>query len=69
VNFKVKAIPKFESELKKLVKKYPSLKMEFFELFNSLKINPSQGTSLGNIATKYDFLLLPKEKVNPVEAG
>jgi len=47
MSFKVRTVPKFDSELKKLVKKYPSPKMEFFNLITSLKEDPSQGIPLG----------------------
>ena len=36
--------------------------MEFFELFNSLKINPSQGTSLGNNCYKIRLSIASKGK-------
>jgi len=36
MNFKIKSIPKFEKELKRLAKKYPSLKNEYLELLRSL---------------------------------
>jgi mRNA-degrading endonuclease RelE of RelBE toxin-antitoxin system len=48
MSYKVKTIPKFDKELKRLVKKYPSLKEEFIELASGLKENPTQGTPLGN---------------------
>lgn len=44
--FKVKAIPEFEKEVKKLLKKYPSLKDELIELIESLETNPNQGTQI-----------------------
>lgn len=47
MNYSVKTIPKFEKNLKKLAKKYPSLKTEYIQLINSLKENPEQGTVLG----------------------
>ncbi len=36
MTYQVKAIPEFEKELKKLLKKYPSLKDEFLNLVESL---------------------------------
>lgn len=48
MSYKVISIPKFERELKRLVKKYPSLKQEYMGLVSSLKENPAQGTQLGN---------------------
>lgn len=44
--YKVKSIPEFEKELKKLVKKYPSLKDEYFQLVQELKSSPKTGTPL-----------------------
>jgi len=48
MSYKVKTIPKFEKELKRLAKKYASLKNEYPALVQSLKQQPEQGTSLGN---------------------
>lgn len=62
MSFKVKTIPKFESELKRLAKKYPSLKSEFFELVQSLKINPTQGTALGQSCYKIRISIASKGK-------
>ncbi|TDE13862.1 type II toxin-antitoxin system RelE/ParE family toxin [Dyadobacter psychrotolerans] len=62
MSFNVKTIPKFDSELKKLVKKYPSLKIEFLELIISLKENPSQGISLGNNCFKIRLSIASKGK-------
>ncbi|MCE7073583.1 MULTISPECIES: type II toxin-antitoxin system RelE/ParE family toxin [Dyadobacter] len=62
MSFKVKTIPKFESELKRLAKKYPSLKSEFFELIQSLKLNPTQGTSLGRSCFKIRLSIASKGK-------
>ena len=36
MSFNVLAIPSFERQLKRLSKKYPSLKQEFFELIESV---------------------------------
>ena len=46
MTYKVKAIPEFEKELKKLLKKYPSLKDEFLTLVESLETNPNQGVQI-----------------------
>jgi mRNA-degrading endonuclease RelE of RelBE toxin-antitoxin system len=48
MSYRVKFIPKFEKELKRLAKKYPSLKADFSLLLATLKENPTQGTALGN---------------------
>lgn len=40
----------FEKKLKKLVKKYPQFKEDYFNLFKTLESNPYQGTPLkGNL--------------------
>ncbi|MCH7414130.1 hypothetical protein MM213_11575 [Belliella sp. R4-6] len=46
MSYKVKSIPEFEKELKKLVKKYPSLKDDFFQLVQDLKNKPDLGVPL-----------------------
>ena len=48
MSYKIISTPKFEKELKQLVKKYPSLKLEYIGLVKSLKEQPAQGISLGN---------------------
>jgi len=53
VKFEVLTIPRFNRDLKKLVKRYPSLKAEFIQLANSLATEPSQGTSLGNTVSAF----------------
>jgi mRNA-degrading endonuclease RelE of RelBE toxin-antitoxin system len=48
MNYKVLTIPPFDKQLKKLAKKYPSLKQEFASLISYLEKNPDQGISLGH---------------------
>ncbi len=48
MNYNILSIPPFDRQLKKLCKKYPSLKEECLYLINGLEIIPEQGTSLGN---------------------
>jgi mRNA-degrading endonuclease RelE of RelBE toxin-antitoxin system len=62
MNYNVKTIPKFEKDLKKLVKKYPSLKSEYIELVKSLKTLPVQGTPLGNNCYKIRLSIMSKGK-------
>jgi mRNA-degrading endonuclease RelE of RelBE toxin-antitoxin system len=62
MNYKVKIIPKFEKDLKKLVKKYPSLKMEYISLILSLQQNPKQGTLIGNNCYKLRLAIASKGK-------
>ncbi|GGH82105.1 mRNA-degrading endonuclease RelE of RelBE toxin-antitoxin system [Filimonas zeae] len=40
MNYSVETIPSFDKQLKKLVKKYPSLKQEFSALLDELEENP-----------------------------
>ena len=44
----VKTIPHFDREMKRLSKKYVSLKNEYKELIEELEKNPELGTHLGN---------------------
>ncbi len=62
MSYKVKTIPKFEKELKRLVKKYHSLKKEFITLVQSLKEEPHQGTALGNNCYKIRLSIASKQK-------
>ena len=62
MTYKVKFIPKFEKELKRLAKKFPSLKSDFLLLLQSLKENPSQGISLGNECYKIRMAIASKGK-------
>jgi len=62
MSYKVKFIPKFEKELKRLSKKHPSLKSDFSLLLKSLKEDPAQGTSLGNECFKIRLAITSKGK-------
>jgi len=62
MSYSVKAIPKFEKNLKKLVKKYPSLKAEYISLIQTLKENPEQGTALGKNCYKIRLAIASKGK-------
>jgi mRNA-degrading endonuclease RelE of RelBE toxin-antitoxin system len=62
MSYKVIAIPKFEKELKKLVKKYPSLKEEFIQLVSVLRLQPDSGTPLGNNCFKIRLSIASKGK-------
>ena len=44
------------------MKKYPSLKQELSELISSLKLNPEQGTPLGNNSFKIRLSISSKGK-------
>lgn len=62
MNFSVEATAHFAKQLKRLSKKFPSLKDEFKDLINSLKENPEQGTSLGNNCFKIRLAIRSKGK-------
>ncbi|MEO5570574.1 MAG: type II toxin-antitoxin system RelE/ParE family toxin [Bacteroidia bacterium] len=62
MSYKVKTIPRFEKELKRLVKKYPSLKKEYINLVMNLKEQPVHGTALGNNCYKIRLAIASKGK-------
>jgi mRNA-degrading endonuclease RelE of RelBE toxin-antitoxin system len=62
MSYSVKTIPNFDKALKRLAKKYPSLKTEFSDLLDSLEKNPEQGTSLGNHCFKIRMSIASKGK-------
>ena len=62
MSYNVLAIPPFDRQLKRLSKKYPSLKQAFFELIESLEKNPEQGTNLGNNCYKIRVSIESKGK-------
>jgi len=62
MSYKVKTIPTFEKELKRLAKKYHSLKKEYLELVQSLQKQPEQGSPLGNNCFKIRLAIASKGK-------
>jgi hypothetical protein len=62
MSYNIKAIPKFERELKRLARKYPSLKNEYVGLVQSLKQHPEQGDPLGNNCYKFRLAITSKGK-------
>lgn len=53
---------RFAKELKKLVKKYPSLKVEFAVLINEIADNPETGSFIGNNCYKIRLGIESKSK-------
>ena len=47
MSYNILVTAEFSKEIKKLSKKYPSLKEEYYALLHSLLITPAQGTALG----------------------
>lgn len=62
MSFEVKTISVFEKQFKRLIKKYPSLKSELFELIQLLKNSPTQGTPLGKNCFKIRIPIKSKGK-------
>jgi len=48
MSFNVKSISVFERQAKRLIKKFPSLKIEIHKLIKELKEEPEKGTSIGH---------------------
>ena len=53
---------KFEKEIKRLIKKFPSLKNEYANLIADLKTNPTRGTPLGDDCYKIRIAIASKNK-------
>jgi len=62
MSYKVLTIPPFDKQFKRLVKKYPSLKVEIADLIRDLKIEPDQGIALGNDCYKIRLAIASKGK-------
>lgn len=62
MTFKVKTLPEFDRELKKLLKKYPSLKLEIKELASSLSQKPNQGIQIFKNCYKIRLAIASKGK-------
>jgi mRNA-degrading endonuclease RelE of RelBE toxin-antitoxin system len=62
MNYKVETIAPFRKEVKKLIKKYPSLKDELAALGEELSVNPNAGLSLGNNCNKVRIAIKSKGK-------
>lgn len=62
MKFEVLSIAPFDRQLKKLSKKYPSLKSEIATLISSVEVNPQCGTSLGNNCYKIRIPVASKGK-------
>jgi len=59
---KILTIPPFDKQIKRLAKKYPSLKNEFAKLLESLEQNPEQGIHLGKNCYKIRISIASKSK-------
>lgn len=62
MSFNIFPTSKFSKELKRLIKKYPSLKSEFANLISLLPENPFTGASLGENCFKIRIAITSKNK-------
>src|SRR6185312_4194498 len=62
MSFNIIRLNSFEKELKKLAKKYPSLKQDYSDLLDELEINPKLGTPIGRNCYKIRLSITSKGK-------
>ena len=62
MSYSILTVPPFEKQLKKLYKKYPSIKGDLKKLAEELIENPTKGTSLGNNCYKIRIAIASKGK-------
>jgi mRNA-degrading endonuclease RelE of RelBE toxin-antitoxin system len=62
MSFSIISLPFFDKQLKRLIKKYPSLKAEFALLLHTLEKNPTEGTPIGNHCYKIRVSIASKGK-------
>jgi mRNA-degrading endonuclease RelE of RelBE toxin-antitoxin system len=62
MSYSVYSIAPFDRQLKRLSKKYPSLKNDFIHMVRSLEENPEQGTPLGTNCYKIRLAITSKGK-------
>ena len=60
MKYNILTIPPFDKQLKRLARKYPSLKTEFVTLIEDLEENPKMGTFLGNNCSKIRLAIASK---------
>lgn len=62
MNYDIVAIPNFKKELKKLAKKFTSIKDDFAKLLKHLEEEPEQGVALGNNCYKIRMSITSKNR-------
>ena len=62
MNYKIVTYPQFEKELKRLAKKYKSLKSDFVTFLQELQENPNEGAQLGHGLRKVRMSIASKGK-------
>ncbi len=62
MSFRVEITTNFKKQVKRLLKKYPSLKSELSDLVGSLEVQPVRGVSIGNHCYKIRLAIASKNK-------
>ncbi len=62
MNYSIVFTPQFYRDIKKMLKKYPSLKKEMIELQEMISSNPTFGTPLGQDCYKIRLAIKSKRK-------
>jgi mRNA-degrading endonuclease RelE of RelBE toxin-antitoxin system len=60
MSYNIVAVPTFRKELKRLIKKYISLKTDLAHFFESLEKDPTQGISIGKNCYKIQISISSK---------
>ena len=60
MKYNILTIPPFDRQLKRLVKKFPSLKAEYFVLIEELEKNPEKGIPMSNNCFKIRLAIASK---------
>ncbi len=69
MSYSIIATHRFEKELKRLARKFPSLKNEFAGLVAEISDNPEAGTFIGKTAIRFVWPLSVKEMVKAAVQG
>jgi mRNA-degrading endonuclease RelE of RelBE toxin-antitoxin system len=62
MSYNVLTIPPFDRQLKRLVKKFPSLKSEYDQLIGRLETEPAEGVAMSNNCYKIRIAIKSKGK-------
>lgn len=62
MSYNILLLPFFDKQLKRLVKKYPSLKKEFAALLSMLSVDPVSGALIGHNCYKIRLAIASKNK-------
>ena len=62
MSYKIQSLPTFDRQVKRLAKKYPSLKTDLRSLFDSFQEEPAQGSALGKGCYKVRMAITSKKQ-------